>query len=212
MARGSPARAASTARSCSQLRPVGPAAQRMASPPPRRIPVGEPLLVSDVVVVAARKNTQRFEQVDWLLGLDRRDGHVRWSTSVAGAPGTRSGRRQSGLATDGAVVIDATGSNKSMSHALNYCAFGGRLVYVGITQQEISFLQAPALHRRELTIMGSRNAHSRDFARIIALIEDGSIDTGPWITHRANVDEMIAAFPSWLKPENGVIKAMVALT
>ena len=44
------------------------------------------------------------------------------------------------------------------------------------------------------------------------VIEDGSIDTGPWITHRANVDDMIAAFPSWLKPENGVIKAMVALT
>ena len=110
------------------------------------------------------------------------------------------------------VVIDATGNNKSMSHALNYCAFGGSLVYVGITQQEISFLQAPALHRRELTIMGSRNALSRDFARIIDLIEDGSIDTGPWITHRANVDDMIAAFPSWLKPENGVIKAMVALT
>lgn len=110
------------------------------------------------------------------------------------------------------VVIDATGSNKSMSQALNYCTFGGRLVYVGITQQEISFLQAPALHRRELTIMGSRNARARDFARIIALIEDGTIDTGPWITHRAHVDDMIAAFPSWLKPENGVIKAMVALT
>lgn len=110
------------------------------------------------------------------------------------------------------VVIDATGNHKSMSHALNYCAFGGRLVFVGITQQELSFPQAPALHRRELTIMGSRNAHSRDFARIIALIEDGSIDTKPWITHRAAFDEMIAAFPSWLKPESGVIKAMVSLT
>ncbi len=110
------------------------------------------------------------------------------------------------------VVIDATGNNKSMSAALAYCAFGGRLVYVGITQQEISFLQAPALHRRELTIMGSRNAHSRDFARIIALIEDGSIDTDPWITHRANFADMIAEFPGWLKPENGVIKAMVALS
>jgi alcohol dehydrogenase len=110
------------------------------------------------------------------------------------------------------VVIDATGSNKSMSYALNYGAFGGTLVYVGITQQEISFLQAPALHRRELTIMGSRNALSRDFARIIALIEDGSIDTGPWITHRANFADMIAVFPGWLKPENGVIKPMVALT
>ena len=110
------------------------------------------------------------------------------------------------------VVIDATGNNKSMSGALSYCAFGGRLVYVGITQQEISFLQAPALHRRELTIMGSRNAHSRDFARIIKLIEDGAIDTGPWITHRARFADMIAEFPSWLKPENGVIKAMVAVT
>lgn len=110
------------------------------------------------------------------------------------------------------VVIDATGHHKSMSHALTYCAFGGKLVYVGITQQEISFLQAPALHRRELTIMGSRNAHSRDFARIIRLIEEGTIDTGPWITHRGTFDTMIADFPGWLKPEAGVIKAVVALT
>jgi alcohol dehydrogenase len=109
------------------------------------------------------------------------------------------------------VVIDATGSNKSMGHALNYCAFGGRLVFVGITQQEISFPQAPALHRRELTLMGSRNARSRDFARIVRLIEEGTIDTGPWITHRAKFDDMIAEFPTWLKPETGVIKAIVSL-
>ena len=109
------------------------------------------------------------------------------------------------------VVIDATGSSKSMSHALNYCAFGGRLVYVGITQQDLTFAHAPALHRRELTIMGSRNALTRDFTRIIRLIEDGTIDTKPWITHRAKFDDMIAEFPTWLKPETGVIKAMVAL-
>lgn len=109
------------------------------------------------------------------------------------------------------VVIDATGSNKSMSQALDYCAFGGRLVYVGITQQELSFPHAPALHRRELTILGSRNALSADFARIIRLIEDGVIDTRPWITHRIGFDAMIAEFPSWLKPETGVIKAMVAM-
>jgi 2-desacetyl-2-hydroxyethyl bacteriochlorophyllide A dehydrogenase len=109
------------------------------------------------------------------------------------------------------VVIDATGSNKSMSQALNYCAFGGRLVYVGITQQEVSFLHAPVVHRRELTILASRNALSRDFARIIRLIEDGTIDTDPWITHRARFDDMITEFPTWLKPETGVIKAIVSL-
>ncbi len=107
------------------------------------------------------------------------------------------------------VVVDATGSHQSMSAALGYCAYGGRLVYVGITQQELSFLHAPIMHRRELSILASRNALSRDFARIIALIEDGVIDTKPWITHHAKFDAMIAEFPKWLKPETGVIKAVV---
>lgn len=109
------------------------------------------------------------------------------------------------------VVIDATGSSSSMSHALDYCAYGGRLVYVGITQQELSFLHAPIMHRREISILASRNALSRDFARIIRLIEEGVIDTRPWITHRTSFDAMIDEFPGWLKPETGVIKAMVSV-
>ncbi|HYE29849.1 MAG TPA: zinc-binding alcohol dehydrogenase family protein [Methylomirabilota bacterium] len=109
------------------------------------------------------------------------------------------------------LVVDATGSNKSMGHALNYCAFAGRLVYVGITQQEISFLHAPVLHRRELTIMASRNAVASEFKRIISAIEDGQLNTDPWITHRTTFDELIARFPSYTKPETGVIKAMVTV-
>jgi alcohol dehydrogenase len=107
------------------------------------------------------------------------------------------------------VVIDATGSNKSMAAALAYCAFAGRLIYVGITQLEVSFLHAPIMHRREVTIMASRNALPPDFTRIISLIEEGRIDTVPWITHHAAFGEMIDAFPAWLKPETGVIKAIV---
>ena len=80
---------------------------------------------------------------------------------------------------------------------------------MAITQQEVSFLHAPILHRRELTIMASRNALPPDFSRIITLIEEGKIDTVPWITHHAASDTMIDAFPAWLKPETGVIKAVV---
>jgi len=105
--------------------------------------------------------------------------------------------------------VDATGSNKSMAQALNYCAFKGRLVYVGITQSDITIPHAPALHRRELDIRASRNALPGDFTRIIKLIEDGQIDTKPWITHHASFDEMIDVFPSWTLPETGVIKAVV---
>ncbi len=123
---------------------------------------------------------------------------------------TRLAALTSGQLAD--VVIDATGSNRSMAQAVNYCAFKGRLIYVGITQAEVSLPHAPALHRRELDIRASRNALPGDFTRIIQLIEDGRIDTRPWITHHATCDTMIAAFPSWTQPETGVIKAMVAMT
>ena len=108
------------------------------------------------------------------------------------------------------VVIDATGNPGSMSYALNYASFTGRVVYVGITTEEIRFVH-PLMHRRELTLLASRNAHPDDFRRIIGLIRDLQIDTAPWITHRARFDEMIDAFPQWLNPEMRVIKAMVEI-
>jgi 2-desacetyl-2-hydroxyethyl bacteriochlorophyllide A dehydrogenase len=109
------------------------------------------------------------------------------------------------------VVIDATGNNLSMASALEYCAYGARLVYVGITQNAISLPHTPILHRREVTIMASRNALSGDFSRIISLIEQGRIDTVPWITHHTNFENLIATFPSFLLPENRVIKAIVSV-
>src|SRR6266498_4277206 len=105
------------------------------------------------------------------------------------------------------VVIDATGSHQSMSQALGYCAFTGRLVFVGITQQEVAFPHAPVMHRRELSLLASRNALPPDFTRIIHLIEDGRIETRPWMTHHAALDELIEKFPAFAKPETGVIKA-----
>lgn len=106
------------------------------------------------------------------------------------------------------VVVDATGSNVSMSQSLQYAAFAGRVAYVGITTNELQFPHAPIMHRRELTLLASRNALSADFARIISLIEYRRIDTRPWISHQAAYTELEAVFPEWLKPESRVIKAI----
>ncbi len=106
------------------------------------------------------------------------------------------------------VVIDATGSNVSMSNAFGLVAPGGKLVYVGITTEEVKF-RHPVFHKVEGTLLCSRNALPGDFTRIIQLIEDGRIDTKPWITHRASFDELPEVFASYTKPETGVIKAMV---
>lgn len=106
------------------------------------------------------------------------------------------------------VVIDATGSARSMSHALNYVGHTGKLVYVGITTDTVSFPH-PLMHRREITLLASRNALPGDFDRIIDLIRTGKIDTRPWITHHCGFEDLIGRFESFTKPETGVIKAIV---
>lgn len=108
------------------------------------------------------------------------------------------------------VVIDATGSSASMSNAFGLVAPGGKLVYVGITTDEVKF-RHPTFHKVEGTLLCSRNALPADFRRIIGLIEEGTIDTNPWITHRAHFDELPGIFPAYTRPETGVIKAIVEL-
>ena len=108
------------------------------------------------------------------------------------------------------VVIDATGSHHSMSGALKYLGFTGRLVYVGVTPEEVHFPH-PLMHRRELSVLASRNALAGDFTRIIQLIEDGKINTNPWMTHSAPLEEVPQRFAEWMNPESAVMKAMVSV-
>jgi alcohol dehydrogenase len=108
------------------------------------------------------------------------------------------------------VVVDATGSHHSMSAALKYVGFAGRLVYVGVTSEEVHFPH-PLMHRREISVLASRNALSPDFSRIIGLIEHGSINALPWMTHRAALEEVPAVFTQWMRPESAVLKALVSI-
>ena len=109
------------------------------------------------------------------------------------------------------VVFDATGNPKSMMSSFAYPAHGGKLVFIGLFQGDVNF-HDPSFHKKELTLYASRNAMSRDFDDIIALIEQGKVDTNPWITHRAPVEKVTEVFEGWTKPESKVIKAMIEMS
>lgn len=109
------------------------------------------------------------------------------------------------------VVIDATGSVHSMSTCFQFAAFTGRVVYVGITTQELTFPHAPIFHRRELTLLASRNAHPADFPKIIQLIAEKKINTDVWITHRIPFDDVPQSFSAFTDPSLGAIKAIITL-
>jgi threonine dehydrogenase-like Zn-dependent dehydrogenase len=114
--------------------------------------------------------------------------------------------------TDGdlpTLVFDATGNPTAMEQSLFYAANGGRVVFVSLVQADISFPD-PEFHRRELTLYATRNSTAHDFRRVLEHIESGGVDTTAWVTHRADADAMIEAFPTWLEPESGTVKAVVA--
>lgn len=106
------------------------------------------------------------------------------------------------------AVFDATGNLASMTEAFGYVAHGGRLVFVGLVQGDVSF-HDPEFHRQELTLLASRNATTADFRRIIGLAETGQVDPAGGITHRVPFASAAAQFPDWVRPESGVIKALM---
>ncbi|HLI92607.1 MAG TPA: zinc-binding alcohol dehydrogenase family protein, partial [Puia sp.] len=65
------------------------------------------------------------------------------------------------------VVVDATGSLQAINRAFEYMAAGGRYVLVGLQKGEIGFSH-PEFHKREGTLMSSRNATREDFDRVMS--------------------------------------------
>lgn len=108
------------------------------------------------------------------------------------------------------VVIDATGNPQSMAGTFELAAHGGRIVFVGLFQGDITF-NDPNFHRRELTLCASRNALSATFRDIIGLIEAGRVDTRPWITHRFALGDTPRVFPAEIARNPAVLKAMIAV-
>jgi len=106
------------------------------------------------------------------------------------------------------VVIDATGSLKAINQGFRYIAHGGRYVLVGLQKGEIQFSH-PEFHKREATLMSSRNATPQDFDMVMDAMRRGLIDPTTYITHRVQFDDVKVEFAGWLDPARGVIKAMV---
>jgi 2-desacetyl-2-hydroxyethyl bacteriochlorophyllide A dehydrogenase len=104
------------------------------------------------------------------------------------------------------TVFDATGSKAAMEASFQYVAFAGKLVLVGLVQDKIAF-DDPLLHRRELTLLASRNS-AGVFPKIIRMIEAGQIDTRPWITHRLELAAVPEIFPS-LQGSAKLVMAMI---
>lgn len=108
------------------------------------------------------------------------------------------------------IVFDATGNAQSMQKGFDFVGHGGRYVFVSVVKGAITFEDAD-FHRKEMTLLGSRNALSSDFERVITAIRDGRVPLDQIITHRTTLAGAVSDLPLWATTKTGLIKALISL-
>jgi len=105
-------------------------------------------------------------------------------------------------------VFDATGSITAMRAGLDYVAHGGKYVLVSVVKDELSFPD-PEFHKRETTLLASRNALREDFEQVIQHIERGRIATQALHTHSFPATDAQQRIPELFAEKASVLKAIV---
>jgi 2-desacetyl-2-hydroxyethyl bacteriochlorophyllide A dehydrogenase len=105
-------------------------------------------------------------------------------------------------------VFDATGSREAMQAGFSYVGHGGSYVFVSIVNGDITFSD-PEFHRREMTLLGSRNATVQDFERVLCAMRERRVPTAELNTHRTRLLQFPDILPQWMAPTAGIIKGIV---
>ena len=106
------------------------------------------------------------------------------------------------------VVFDATGNARAMERGFEFIAHGGKYVLVSIVPERISFAD-PEFHKREATLIASRNATPEDFETVLAAMRAGEVPSAALNTHRLQLADVPSQFERLLDPRAGVVKAIV---
>jgi 2-desacetyl-2-hydroxyethyl bacteriochlorophyllide A dehydrogenase len=108
------------------------------------------------------------------------------------------------------VIMECSGNLRAINNAFQYMAHGARLVMIGLQKQEVVFSH-PEFHKREATLMSSRNALPADFAHVIECIRSKKIKPEDYISHQVNFEDVQNEFSQLSRPESRVIKAVIRM-
>ncbi|MDX8441442.1 zinc-binding alcohol dehydrogenase family protein [Mesorhizobium australafricanum] len=106
------------------------------------------------------------------------------------------------------LVFDATGNTQSVQSAFAHVAHGGTLVLVSVVKDDIAFSD-PEFHKREMTLVGSRNALRADFDHVAASIRNRAVPLNKLVTHRTTLAQTPRDLARWAHEKSGLIKAVI---
>ena len=95
-----------------------------------------------------------------------------------------------------------------MEAGFEFVAHGGRYIFVSVVRDMITFTDAD-FHRKEMSLLATRNATNEDFERVIAAIRGGAVAVDRLITHRTSLADAVHDIPQWATTKSGLIKALI---
>ncbi len=108
------------------------------------------------------------------------------------------------------VLFDATGYGGAIEAGFRAVAHGGTYTLVSVVKDDITF-NDPEFHKREMRLIGSRNALKADFDWVMSAFRDTLIDADALCSDVLSLDELTTAFGALAKDRAGLIKAIVKL-
>lgn len=108
------------------------------------------------------------------------------------------------------TVFDATGNIDAMNAGLGFVAHGGSYVLLSVVKGNLSFPD-PEFHKRETTLIGSRNALEQDFRYVMDCMLKGLVPVTAIASHRTTLDGAKVDLPKWAEDRGTVMKALIKI-
>ncbi len=107
-----------------------------------------------------------------------------------------------------AKIIDATGNQHAMNHSVNLIRHGGSITFVGLFKGNLQFSD-PEFHKKETTMMGSRNATKEDFIKVGRLMAAGKITAGMMLSHQFEFSTLADIYEAEVINNKQLIKGVI---
>ncbi|MHC2598922.1 2-desacetyl-2-hydroxyethyl bacteriochlorophyllide A dehydrogenase [Kluyvera sp. 1366] len=107
-----------------------------------------------------------------------------------------------------AKVIDATGSPAAMNGAVKLIRHGGTIVFVGLHKGDL-VIPDIEFHKKETTLLGSRNATLEDFAKVGELMANGQLRADMMLNRHYDFSTLADRFEADVINNRELIKGVI---
>lgn len=106
------------------------------------------------------------------------------------------------------VCVEACGAPETFLNCIDNAAHGANIILIGNGKRETTFVHSVIL-KKELNIFGSRNAFTKDFEELIALVKAGKVNPAKMISGIYDAKNAKTAFDALVNNDGTLAKLLI---